>query len=365
MLRTTRPVKNTSVGNLVQFWAGRYVPDLSTLYSAEGQLPVSELVEVTSKEGRTKTVAKLQRLLQLDCESAGIKTNALFSYIPNVVNLTEARQIARFAGRVYEKALEIYLQQSPTPALLAAMPLATALSPFVGIDVSREWAMPALELPAIEELAIALEPVLKQLREQHLSTSNRRTFGFITTQFHLSTKLLLMHLTLPEQVLLSPYFKFVEEQVCIPWQRVCAAAAKHHLESPTLAVVQQLLPASHDIASTVYRRAAKLYPAHRSRRGALSDSGVMASTIRDLVMFQGYLWLCVLERSMVAVEQELLPLCVMVFPSVDVTWELVRQMLKLLIDELQVRVEPSQAYLFQPYTQAMQQLFRDLETKSA
>ena len=81
-----------------------------------------------------------------------------------------------------------------------------------------------------------------------------------------------------------------------------------------------MLPACHDIAKTVYRRAVKLYASHQSRRGKLSHPGVMASAIRDLEMMQGYLWLCVLENNFIAVEQELIPLCVLVFPSVQVTW---------------------------------------------
>lgn len=85
----------------------------------------------------------------------------------------------------------------------------------------------------------------------------------------------------------------------------------------------------------------------------------MASTIRDLQMFQSYLWLCVLEGNMASVEQALLPLCQMVFPSVNVAWDLVKQVLKLLVDELMTRVDLEQKRLLLPSTQAMQQLFSD------
>jgi hypothetical protein len=175
----------------------------------------------------------------------------------------------------------------------------------------------------------------------------------------------LNRLTLAEQVLLSPYFKFVEEQVCIPWQRVCAAATKHEPDSPLLATVLQMLPASQEIAKQVYHRAAQLYPNHRSRRGGLMEPGVRASSIRDIEMFQGYLWLCTLEGNMTAVEQELLPLCIMVFPSIDVAWELVEHILPLLVNEIQTRLLPAQMRLLLPYTQAMQQLFSNLETKAS
>jgi len=365
VLRNTQLANNTSVDCLVRLWTERYVPDLSTLSSEEGRIAVSQLVEVASPEGRAKTVAKLKRLIQINCECAGIKTNALFSYIPNVVNLTESGRIAKYVAQVYEKALEIYKEQS-----ISLASLTTTSSSFLktvdfstNSNVAKEWALPALEMPAMEQLAEMLEPVLLKLREQYISARDRRTIGFITTQFHFSTKLVLGKLTVPEQVLLSPYFKFIEEQVCIPLQRVCKAAAKHSFNSPTLALVRQLLPASRDIASTVYRQAAKLYPNHHSRRGGLNNPAIAVSTIRDLEMFQVYLWLCALEGSATVVEQELLPLCMMVFPSVDVTWELVEQMLGLLVDELMNRLKPEQKPLLMPYTQAMQQLFSNPEKK--
>lgn len=362
MLVTVELVKNASVERLVKLWAKRYIPDLSVLCLQKSRLTVSELLEAASREGRAKTVAKRQSIIQSNCDCAAIKTDVLFSYIPNIVNLSDSQRVAELVAQVYQKVLEIYQQQSPTPALLETIPQMGTAN--FSIDAFRSSVMPALELPAVEQLAEALEPILLQLQRQHLSSPNRRTIGFLTTQLHLSTELVLNRLTLPEQLLLSPYFKFVEEQVCIPWQRVCAAAAKHHLCSPAFSLVEQLLPASQEIAQTVYRRAVQLYPNHRSRRGRLSEPKVMASSVRDIEMFQGYLWLCVLEGSMAAVEQELLPLCLMVFPSVDVKWELVEQLVPLLVEELQVRVKPFQMSLLQSYAQAMQELFSNLEMKA-
>jgi hypothetical protein len=225
--------------------------------------------------------------------------------------------------------------------------------------------MPQLSLPEVQQLATAIEPVLLQLQEQHLSAPDRRTIGFMSTQFHITSKLVLNRLTLPEQLLLSPYFKFVEEQVCIPWERVCAAAAKHDLDSPVLALVRRLLPASGEIAKKVYQQAVELYPNHRSLRGTLSEPGVRTSSIRDIEMFQAYLWLCALEGNMTAVEEEFLPLCMMVFPSINVSWKLVEQLLPLLMAEIQAHVSPDQMRLLLPYMQAMQQLFSNVEIKAA
>jgi hypothetical protein len=275
------------------------------------------------------------------------------------VDLVESQEIARSAGEVYQRALEVYQQQSLTPAFLAAMPQVEATD--FSSDAFRSLVKLGLEPPFVERLAIKLEPVLRKFQEQHLSSVDRRVIGFMSTQFHLSSKLVLNRLTLPEQLLVSPYFKFVEEQVCIPWQRVCAAAAKYPSNSPTLALVEQLLPASVEIASAVYNDSLQRFPNYRSLRGDLREPGVKASSIRDIEMFQAYLWLCILEQSMASVEQELYPLCMMVYPSVRVSWELVEQMLKLLVERIMARVEPEQQHLLLPYTNAMQQMFCNIK----
>lgn len=362
MLRTARLIDNASVTRLTHLWAERYVPDLSTLSSSTGCLNFSELTEAASPEGRAKTAAKLQRIVEINCKCAGIQTNVLFSYIPNVVRLTESQGIARAAALVYQKVLEVYQTQLPSPALLDTIPPNESVNH--SINVQRLSAMLKLSLLEVNQLATSLEPLLLQLQQEHLSAPDRRAIGFMSTQFHLSAKLVLNRLTLSEQLLLSPYFKFVEEQVCIPWQRVCAAAARHELDSHILVLVQKLLPASPEIAKRVYYRAVQLYPNHRSQRGALNEPAVRISSIRDIEMFQAYLWLCALEGNMSAVEEELLPLCRMVFPSIEVSWELVEQLIPLLVTEIEARVSSSQMRILQPYTQAMQQLFSQVEAKT-
>lgn len=369
MPSTTRLSNKTSTEQITQLWATRYVPDLSTLYSQANGFTILELLKAASPDGRAKTVAQLKRVLQITCESAEIKTATLFAYIPNVVNLTEAERIAEFATKVYHKALCVYGEKSPPTELLARIPSIASLNPVgeaidLGTHVFEQSVMPALELPAIEQLAAELEPLLVEHRQQLSLAKDTRAMGFMSTQFHFSTSLMLNRLTPPEQVLLSPYFKFVEEQISIPWQRICAAVAPYKLNSPLAITLLQLLPASHEIACAAYNRAVHLYPNYRSRRGALSDPGVKASTIRDLEMFQAYLWLCILEGNMKAIQEELLPLCLMVFPSIDITWELVQQMLSLLVDEFIKRVSDQYEPLLLLYTQAMQNIFSDMSQSS-
>ena len=362
MLKITQLDNNNSVNRLVQLWADRYVPDLSTLSQKRTLLTFSDLIKAASSDGRDRTVAKLQRMVEINCKCAGIQANVIFSYIPNVVSLTEGQGIAKAAAQVYHQVLNVYQEQSISSALWETWQQRGSVD--FSTDTVNSSVMPRLEVFQVKQLATTLEPLLLQFQQQHLSASDRRTIGFMSTQFHLTSKLVLTRLTLPEQLLLSPYFKFVEEQVCIPWQRVCAAVAQHKLNSPIVALIEKLLPMSQEIAKKVYQRAVQLYPNHLSRQGGLSAPEVRTSSIRDIEMFQGYLWLCALEGSMMAVEKELLPLCLMVFPSIDVTLDLVEQLLKLLAAEIQSRLSPAQMNLLLPYTQGIQHLFANAETQA-
>lgn len=98
MLKITQLDNNNSVNRLVQLWADRYVPDLSTLSQKRTLLTFSDLIKAASSDGRDRTVAKLQRMVEINCKCAGIQANVIFSYIPNVVSLTEGQGIAKAAA---------------------------------------------------------------------------------------------------------------------------------------------------------------------------------------------------------------------------------------------------------------------------
>ncbi|HEY9664518.1 MAG TPA: hypothetical protein V6C65_39250 [Allocoleopsis sp.] len=357
MLKVTPLTPLASTNRLVRIWMLRYLPHLANLEMQDNRFPAAELITAASLEERTKTIATVRRILQINCERAGLETNSLYSYIPNIVHLSETRRITEAVRQVYEKLLDIYQQQEPPSHFLKFIDNS--------FDLFSKLALPALMLPTVTQLAADVEPILLHIQQQHLHTQNPRTIGFLTTQIHFSTREILRHLNAYEQVLLSPYLKFIEEQVCIPWQRVCAAAAKHMTNSPTFIVVEFLLPLCHDIATQVYQQSLRLYPQHTSRRGTLLNPEIASSILRDLTMIQGYILLCVLEKNMAAIKQELIPLCVMVFPSVKVAWELVEGMLALLIREMLDRLSLEQKELLLPYTQATQDLFAKANPRHA
>lgn len=349
MLKTTRAVNNTaSTNRLLKLWMVRYAPDLSLLAQDKTRFPAAELVIAASPGGRTKTTATVRRLLQISCEMAGLQTNSLYSYLPNIIDLAEVRRIAQSINQVYEQTLVIYEQQQSPSQFLQFIDSS--------YELFSKLAMPFFILPAITQLSEELEPLLLQLQADHIGAQDSRMIGFLTTQFHFSTREILKHLSPYERVLLSPYLKFIEEQICIPWHRVCAAAANYLSSSPTFALVEYLLPLCHEIAETVYHQAAQQF-SYSSRWGNLNNPEVAHSTIRDLTMIQGYLLLSMLEGNMLAIEQELLPLCLMVFPSIDVPWDFVEQTLSLLVNAIRQRLNVSQQELSATFTQSLQALF--------
>jgi hypothetical protein len=333
MLKTSEAVKTPTVKRLLKLWSERYTPELSSV-SSENVWSYNSLLKTLSPEGRAATVAKLKdNVLNTNCQMALIQAKALYSYIPNILDLNEARRITQFAFRVYKKLLSIYQQQSED-------------------STPTGW-----EIPAIDDLAYALEPILLVFQEQHIASKDWRTLGFLTTQLNFTNRLIEKKLTSDEKALLAPYLKFVEEQVAMPWQRVCTAAAKYEIDSPELAVVEQMMTETHDIAYTVYQQLLQLLPEHRSRRGLLGDSAIAHSCIRDLNMFQAYIWLCFLSKSIEPLEKEMLPLCVMVVEGVGIQWELTEKWCDLLATEMEKRLSEEYKPLVEPYTQGMRKIF--------
>ncbi|KYC41788.1 hypothetical protein WA1_17320 [Scytonema hofmannii PCC 7110] len=353
MLISTQTASTPTVECFVQLWAERYALDFSSVFCEQDPSVYNSLLEASSLEGKALTVSKLREaIVDTKCQFAGIQAKALYEYIPNVVDLSEARRLTHFTVQVYIELLELYQQPSS-----ATSSVEEKLQTLAGMTPINHSLLSVWGIPDIEDLAKALEGVLLECQEQYTASKDWCTLGFLTTQFNFSNQLLLKKLTPIEQILIYPYFRFIEEQVAIPWQRVCIAVAKHELDSPAFTIVKEMFPAASDIARTVYHQLTEMFPDYRSRRGGFDHPGVEHSCLRDLQMFQAYLWLCVLEKSFAPVEKELVNLCVMVMERVGVPWEITAQWNKLLLDEISRRVKPEQRSFLLPYISGMQEAF--------
>jgi hypothetical protein len=301
--------------NFSEAWAKKYLQRLSDQDALTLQ-----------KEDQPATVAvKLMQSLRSTSAHAWIRTEGLLSQeiVRHEVNanLIDPWEVARDAYSVYEKTLSAYAE---------------------GVSPAR--------------LSIAIAGQLGQIRRKYTAV-DPRVIGFISMQFHYTGQMLMEPLSPSHQKALGDYFKVIDDHLYMPLQRAYAAAAQHSYDSPQLLAVRRLLPLCTDIAHRIVDRVVKLYPAYNCHTGKLSEPAIRISSVRDVEMFQVYLWVCVLENNVSAVQQELFPLCVMLYPRLKVRWELVRQMIHMMGTEARSLLDPEQVAYYQPYHQVLWSMF--------
>jgi hypothetical protein len=153
------------------------------------------------------------------------------------------------------------------------------------------------------------------------------------------------------------YVKVLDDHLYMPLQRAYRAAAKHSGDSIALQSVRMLMSMVDQIAERIVDRVISIYPRYTCHSGLLSHPHVRTSSIRDVEMFQVYMWVCLLENDLQALEEELFPLCVMIYPQLNVSWELVRQMVGLLRREVQNCLSSEQAKFCEPYYNILPSMF--------
>lgn len=209
---------------------------------------------------------------------------------------------------------------------------------------------------APSKLSVQIAGALGKIRQQYTSI-DPRLIGFVSMQFHYSGQMMLKTVPQSERAVLASYFKVVDDHLYMPLQRAYEAAANYAYTDGRLGIVHQLLPHITTIANNVVDRVNQLYPHYRCYTDRLGSDAVRVSSVRDVEMFQVYLWTCVLEQRFDAIQAELFPLCVMLYPTLKVNWELVRQMLHLLAREFSQYVTPAQRQYYLPYQDALWAMF--------
>ncbi|AFY32783.1 hypothetical protein [Calothrix sp. PCC 7507] len=355
-LKLVSPTENkNTVESLAQQWAKKYVQNLRIDHKAQESSIPSNLSEIVSPMGRKKTAQKIMESLRSVSAKSWNKTEALLSteviqhgIDPNIINPWE---VAADSFKIYQKTLDVYTQQA----------VLRPLSQVIEIDEeNNQLDEQALEVyteqVAPSKLATVIGKDIGAIRNKYTSL-DPRVIGFVSMQFHYTSQMLMEPLEPIERSLIGAYFKVIDDHLYMPLQRVYKAAAQHDYNSLALSAVQQLLPVSTQIAKNICQSVIELYPNYQSMSGTLSAPAVKISSIRDVEMFQVYLWLCALEGNIAAIQQELFPLCVMLYPKLKVHWELIRQMLHFLGQEIQNRLTPQQADTLMPYFQVLWQMF--------
>lgn len=353
-------IETPPVKKLMKTWEKRYVPHISFAASgsSSGEL-LPGLAVVASAEMRRETAASLKRgIIAIKCQIASLKAQKFYAYAFGVIDIGEIERLSNYAFLLYLKLAEIY--QRPAIALertLAQMARAQLDAAEGSPGAPTEFSMADWGMPAIDQLALEIKPLLLQLQQQHLQSNDWRTLGFLTTLLNFCNRLILETLSKEEKLLLHPYLKFVEEQVALPWERVCRSAVKHTLDSPKIQVVERYFSQSRDIADKVYQQMMDRFPHHTSCRGTLHHPEVAHSSRRDIEMFQAYFWLAFLEESFTPLDNELVELCSIVYPEINVSWELIDSGIHALCQQLLTSMTPTEADLVQPYCEGFQQAF--------
>jgi hypothetical protein len=351
------PASLDSSHDLLVSWAVRYLPNLGQIPIELRKFFVERLGDTISDSQRQATANRIRETLLSDCAFAGIQAQRLFSSASSRLDIAEARDLGVQIGQIYNTLLDLYIQDFVFAPLLDALYTLDS-------QAGREAAARRI-LPGFTRLTQRIEPLLTQLQLLHMASSNQRAIGFLTTQLHLSRHRILDRLNAQERIWMSSYIQLVEELVCMPWQRICKASMKLAPDSPQVLMVRQVLQDSQTIADRVYQRAVHTFPRHNSRQGQIQSSAVQQSSLRDLNMFQAYIWLCLLEDSMSSIDDELLPLSILVFPCVGVDWSFVDQGISWLIEEIHRRLDSQQRQLLEPYTNRVQQRFTDARPQEA
>lgn len=344
-----------SVEPLAQEWAKKYLQNLLVNTDTQVNDHQQSLSDLISVAGRKKTSQNIIISLRNTSVKAWNKTEDLLA-VPilqhridfNVINPWE---ISQDCFQIYQKALDVYSQSGISRPFAFVTKLDKTDDPMFQAALELET-----KQIAPHELARVIGANIGAIRKKYTSI-DPRAIGFVSMQFHYTGQMLLEPLTSLERSLVGAYFKVIDDHLYMPLQRAYLAAAKHDYNSPIILAVQRLLPASTEIAQKIAKKMIELFPRYETMSGMLTDEVVKTSSIRDVEMFQVYLWVCVLEGSVAAIQEELFPLCVMLYPTLKVQWDMVRQMLYLLRFEIQDRLNTEQANMLMPYFQALFSMF--------
>jgi hypothetical protein len=355
----------SNVASLAQLWAKRYMRNLEQAapqaHDQPDHQPASENYQswqgVLSQAGRRSTGTKIQNALRFTTAQAWAKTETLLSHQVQrhniATDLIDPWQVATDARFIFEEVMSIYAQQGAERTITLSNQLNQCTPTIAGepLTVSTLTTM-----PTPERLSVLIADAVGEMRYRY-TKDDPRVLGFVSMQIHYTGQMLLDILSPWEKVVVGNYFKVIDDNLYMPLQRAYQAAAKLEYDDPALIAVRALLPISSELARYVTHNAALMHPNYASISGALTHPMVRISSIRDVEMFQVYLCLSLLEASVQSIQEELFPLCVMLYPTLKVNWPLVRSLLRLLGHGINKNLSPEISRKFRPYLRALWEMF--------
>ncbi len=344
-------VTSSSIPTLANIWAKKYVQNLQP-DSPKQDIKSDNLEEILSPERRAATAANLLQSLRFSSAQAWAKTETLLMGQLKShgisADLIDPWQIATDSRFLLEQALQVYTDNADTR--------------LVELDWDSNGQKLRLtsrtQLPTIGHLSVAIAQGVGKIRKKYTSV-DPRAIGFVSMQFHYSAQSLLDSLPPLEKMMVNSYFKVIDDHLYMPLQRCYEAAGNLEYNDIALESVRHLLTSTSEIARQVSQKTLIMYSDYQCHSGVLSSPQIRISSLRDIEMFQVYLCLCVLEKSIFSIQQELFPLCVMLYPPLKVSWELVRTLLRLLSQEMHNYLGEQHVQEFSPYLTALDEMFGD------
>lgn len=306
-----------AVPSLSELWAKKYVRDLqrqdqrlAQLQGSSAKADVAQMLRSKLRSVSAQAWNKTETLLDQEVQRHQIS-----------LDLIDPWTISKDVHRVYEAALTAYAQN---------------LTP--------------------QQFSLTASKQLGKIRQVH-TAKDPRVIGFVSMQFHYCGQMLCQVAPREEGGHLQGYFKVVDDLLYMPLHRAYEAAANYDYHHPRLETVRLALPAATHIANRVVDQVIQYCPNYVAYTGPLDHAAVRVSSVRDVEMFQIYLWTCVLEGNIGAIAQELFPLCVMLYPTLRVSWGLVRLMINLLDQALADCVGSANVKHYEPHYQALLTMF--------
>ncbi|MBX2862657.1 MAG: hypothetical protein KTR27_03810 [Leptolyngbyaceae cyanobacterium MAG.088] len=345
----------TDINNeLLKIWVARYLPNLEAISKHARPHVEQRLRRTISDESRNITATKLDQHLASDCVLAATDTQQLLVTAGIKADTWEIQSLSVQIHSIYEALINRYRESFVFSPIIEYLHL-------IDIEGSR-LAAAARVIPKFENLLLIIAPMLRELEAIYFSSLNQHLVGFMTTQLHLTQQRIISHLSSEELIWLTPYLKLLNELICMPWKHICSATSvSHNVE--TIALVKRMMPKVSSIATLTYQKALQTFPNHTSYQGRIQSQSVQHSSLRDLSMFQAYIWLSVLEDSSSVIEKKLLPICLQVFPLTGVRWELVTFAIGTIIDIIQEQLSPTEQELFKAHAEYIKALFFNAQPK--
>ncbi|MBI4782099.1 MAG: hypothetical protein HY785_12375 [Oscillatoriophycideae cyanobacterium NC_groundwater_1537_Pr4_S-0.65um_50_18] len=315
----------SSISSLAAIWASRYVRVVNAYGCSQPKYQVENPDELVSEAGRSRTAAQALKHLNRSSAAAWALTDDLLSdEIPKhgiPLEAIDPWQIAADTHSLFKLMFQAYAEGKPP-----------------------------------QRLSVIIGSRFGKIRQRH-TAGDPRVIGFMSMHLHYTGQKLLEKLSPLERSLVHPYFKVMDDHMYMPLRDACDAAANHEMDSPALIAVQHLLAVSTTIARSVCNHVSRVHAGYETYSGRLISPTVRTSSIRDVEMFQVYLCLCTLEGHLRSVQRELFPLCVMLYPQLNVSWQLVQDMLKVLRWEMYDHLSPKDMQVFLPHLQALTEMF--------